>query len=117
MEQTTNNSFCPVIETRNWHAWIDGFGEEELRLNISGEVDLPTPGYQVEWQQGILDRRQPPTQRISLSLIPPEAMVIQVITPTKVNFTMATSILEYRSVMIYCGDQLLAEIPDVTPQE
>ncbi|MGK7951013.1 MAG: hypothetical protein AB4368_20075 [Xenococcaceae cyanobacterium] len=30
---------------------------------------------------------------------------------------MPTSILEYRSVMIYCGDKLLAEIPDVAPQE
>ena len=115
--QTTDNSFCPVLKTRNWHAWIDRLGEKESRLNIRGEVDLPTPGYQVEWQPGILDRRQPPAQRLTLSLVPPEGMVIQVITPTKVNFTMPTSILEYRSVMIYCGDKLLAEIPDVTPQE
>ena len=115
--QTTDRSFCPVMETRNWHAWIDRLGQKESRLNIRGEVDLPTPGYKVEWQPGILDRRRPPAQRISLSLVPPEGIVAQVITPTKVNFTMPTSILEYRSVMIYCGDKLLAEIPDVTPQE
>ena len=115
--QTKDNSFCPVMESRNWHAWIDRVAEGESRLNISGEVDLPTPGYKVDWQPGILDRRQPPAQRISLSFVPPEGIVAQVITPTKVNYTMPTSILEYRSVMIYCGDKLLAEIPDVTPQE
>lgn len=116
-EVAQNTVNCPVMESRNWHAWIDRVNENESRLNISGEVDLPTPGYKVEWKPGILDRRQPPAQRISLSLTPPEGMVIQVITPTKVNFTMPTKILEYRSVAIYCGDKLLVEIPEVTPQE
>ncbi len=116
-DKLENNSFCPVIASRNWHAWIDRVAENEPRLNISGEVDLPTPGYQVEVKPGILDRRQPPAQRFSLSFTPPEGIVAQVITPTKVSYTMPTSILEYRSIMIYCGDKLLVEIPDVTPQE
>lgn len=108
---------CPVMESRNWHAWIDRASEDEARLNISGEIDLPTPGYQVTWQPGILDRRQPPTQRFVVSLTPPENMVIQVITPTKVNYKMPTKILEYGSVAIYCENELIAEIPDVTLQE
>ena len=112
-----SNSSCPAIDSRNWHAWIDRIGEDEPRLNITGEVDLPTPGYQVEWQPGISDRRNPPAQRISISFAPPEGIVAQVITPTEVSFTMPSPILEYRSVMIYCGDKLLAEIPDVGPQE
>lgn len=115
--ETTDNSFCPVMESRNWNAWIDRVAEKEPRLNIAGEVDLPTPGYQVEWQPGILDRRNPPSQRISISLIPPEAVTIQVITPTKVSFTMPSPILKYHSVAIYCGGELLAEIPSVTPSE
>ncbi|ELS02472.1 hypothetical protein Xen7305DRAFT_00021860 [Xenococcus sp. PCC 7305] len=116
-KQNVDTSFCPVLESRNWHAWIDRVAEKEPRLNISGEVDLPSPGYIVEVQPGILDRRQPPAQRLSLSFTSPEGVVAQVITPTKVSYTMPTPILEYRSVMIYCGDKLLAEIPDVTPQE
>ena len=117
--ETTDNSVCPVLESRNWHAWIDRAteNENEPRLNISGEVDLPTPGYKVEVIPGILDRRQPPAQRFSLFLTPPDGIVIQVITPTKVSYTMPKSLLEYRSIMIYCGEKLLAEIPDVTPQE
>ena len=113
----TETSSCPARSSRNWHAWLDRVAENEPRLNISGEVDLPTPGYKVEWQPGILDRRNPPAQRISISFIPPEGVTTQVITPTEVSFTMPSPILKYRSVAIYCGDKLLADIPDVTPSE
>lgn len=116
-EIAQNTVNCPVMESRNWHAWIDRTNEDEARLHISGEVDLPTPGYQIEWQPGILDRRQPPTQRFAIFFTSPEGMVIQVITPTEVSYTMPTKILEYRSVAIYCGNKLLVEIPDVTSQE
>ena len=112
-----NNSSCAVLKSRNWHAWIDRVAENKPRLNIVGEVDLPTPGYTVEWKPGILDRRQPPAQRLSLLLTPPEGMVIQVITPTQVNYVMPASSLEYRSILIYCGEQLLTTIPDVVPTE
>ena len=115
--KTTDNSVCPVLESRNWHAWIDRATENEPRLNISGEVDLPTPGYKVEIIPGILDRRQPPAQRFSLSFTPPNGIVAQVITSTQVSYTMPKSFLEYRSIMIYCGEKLLVEIPDVTQQE
>ncbi len=117
VQTINNNSSCTVTQSRNWQAWIDNVGDGELRLNISGEVDMPTPNYQVEWKPGILDRRQPPAQRISFSPIPPEGVAIQVITPTKVNYTMPTTINEYRSVMIYCGDTLLTEIPNVTLED
>ncbi|MDJ0742091.1 MAG: hypothetical protein QNJ32_01880 [Xenococcaceae cyanobacterium MO_167.B27] len=112
-----NDSSCAVMKSRNWHAWIDRVAENESSLNIVGEVDLPNPGYTVEWKPGILDRRQPPAQRLSLLLTPPEGMVIQVVTPTKVNYVMPASSLEYRAILIYCGDQLLTEIPDVVPTE
>ncbi len=115
--QSEDTISCPAMESRNWHAWIDRVAENEPRLNISGEVDLPTPGYEVEWKSGILDRRNPPAQRISISFIPPQGIVAQVITPTKVSFTMPSPILKYRSVAIYCGDKLLADIPDVMPSE
>ena len=116
-EPTNTTTSCPTIESRNWHAWIDRVAENEPRLIISGEVDLPTPGYKAEWRSGILDRAQPPTQRLSISFTPPEGIVAQVITPTEVSFTMPSPVLQYRSVMIYCGDKLLANIPDVVPTD
>ena len=121
--EPANTTFCPVKSSRNWHAWIDRVAENEPRLVISGEVDLPTPDYKIEWRSGIRDRlslnegRQPPAQRLSISFTPPEGTVTQVITPTEVSFTMPSAVLEYRSVMIYCGDKLLADIPDVVPTD
>ena len=116
-ESTNTTTSCPTIESRNWKAWVDRVAENEPKLNISGEVDLPTPGYKAEWRSGILDRRQPPTQRLSISFTPPEGTVIQVITPTEVSFTMPSPVLEYSSVTIYCGDKLLADIPGVVPTD
>ena len=114
---TTTSTSCPTRSSRNWHAWVDRVAENESRLNISGEVDLPTPGYKAEWRLGILDRRQPPAQRLSVSFTPPGGTVIQVITPTEVSFSMPSPVLEYRSVMIYCGDKLLADIARVVPTD
>ena len=116
VNQPEQKTSCPM-ESHNWQASIDRVTEDEPRLNISGEVDLPTPGYQVEWQPGILDRKNPPTQRLSISFIPPEGAVIQVITPTEVSFTMPSKILKYSSVAIYCGDKLLADITNVMLNE
>lgn len=117
VKPTNTTTSCPIVESRNWHAWIDRVAENEPRLVISGEVDLPTPGYEVEWRSRILDRRQPPAQGLSIFFTPPNGIVAQVITPTEVSFTMPSPVLEYRSVMIYCGDKLLADIPDVTPTD
>ena len=116
-EPINTTTSCPTVESRNWHAWIDGVAENNPRLVISGEVDLPTPGYKVEWQPGILDRSQPPAQRLSISFTPPDGVVTRVITPTEVSYTMPSLLLEYRSVMIYCGDKLLADLPGVMPTD
>lgn len=111
--KSTNSNACVAMNSRNWLAWIDRPENKEQRLNISGEVDLPTPGYTVTWKPDILDRSQPPTQNLSISFTPSDGIVIQVVTPTKVSFTIPSEILEYRSVKVYCGDQILADIPGV----
>ena len=122
-EATNKTTSCPTIESRNWHAWIDRVAENEPRLVVSGEVDLPTPGYEVKWRPRILDRlssnggSQPPAQRLSIFFTPPDGIVAQVVTPTEVSFTMPSPVLEYSSVMIYCGDKLLADLPDVVPTD
>jgi len=113
ISKSINTSTCPSVNSRNWQAWIDRQGNKKSKLNISGEVDLPTPDYIVSWKSGILDRSQPPTQNLSISFTPPKGIVIQVITPTKVSFSMPSEILEYRSVRIYCEDHLLADIPGI----
>ncbi len=110
---------CPVLESRNWHAWIDKVlvRERKGRLNITGQIDLPSPGYAISWKLGPLDRAKPPGQRLSLDIKPPDGMVIQVLTPTQIHIQTEAQVLEFREVAIYCEGTLLASLPGVTPTE
>ena len=54
---------APVLASRNWSAQvIDAQGKRTLL--VTGEVDLPTPGYQVSGKHGPMDRMQPPGVRM-----------------------------------------------------
>ncbi len=105
---------CPIYETRAWHAWVDQAGEDGAnRLIVFGQVDLPSPGYAIDWEQGPMDRMNPPSLRLRLTATPPDGVVIQVITPTDVTLALPTAESSFRSVFILCGDRSLVEIPEV----
>lgn len=109
---------CLIYETRNWHAWIDQGGENGgTRLIVAGQLDLPTPGFEIAWEQGPLDRMQPPALRLRLRATPPDGMVLQAITPTDVMHKQPYDLLEYRAVIVLCGEHVLAEIFDVKPTD
>ncbi|MEO1673220.1 MAG: hypothetical protein AAFR77_20985, partial [Cyanobacteria bacterium J06631_2] len=82
----------------------------EPRLNISGEVDLPTPNYTVKWKLENGDRFSSLARNISIAFIPLEGIVIQVVTPTEVSFSMPLSTPDLKTVRIYCGDKLFTEM-------
>lgn len=105
---------CLAIASRSWSAWLDAMpGGGGTRLNISGEVDLPSPGYKVSWIEGPADRAMPPGQRFMLVLTPPVGMVAQVITPTTVKYEGRATYPAYRSIIIICGDKALTTITDI----
>ena len=107
---------CPVIDSRDWKAWIDAMpmvGADGNRLHIAGEVDLPTPGYSVELIPGPADRAMPPSQRFSLVATPPDGIVLQVVTPTPVKYQGKAMYPAYRSIRISCGGEPLATITEV----
>lgn len=82
-------------------------------LNISGEVDLPTPGYTTILRAGPADRMMPPGLRFRLETGAPQGIVTQVVTPTEVRYRQPTPHDRIREIMIRCGDRTLATIPDV----
>ena len=105
---------CPVIESSDWAAWLNKMpGPDGPSLHINGKIVLPTPGYTVEVKKGPLDRRQPPAQRLRLEITPPTGIVAQVITTQEVKAKFPTNISAYRSVIIGCGDKVLAKIDSV----
>ena len=111
---------CPVIDSRNWHAWVDvrhEDGEKSYVLKVAGQVDLPKPGYTVSLKTGPTDRMMPPGQRLIMELVEPEGMVAQLITPTDVMYSDATSFPVFSRVIVGCGEKVIAEMVDVTPME
>lgn len=107
---------CPVVGDGRWEAWLDampGPGSGGATLNISGQVDLPTPGYSLVLEPGPADRAMPPSQRFRLLATPPPGVVTQVITPTAVKYREKATYPAYRSIIILCGDRSLATITDI----
>lgn len=108
-------SECPVIDSRGWTAYINAMPGPGAKptLHISGEVDLPTPGFKVELIAGPADRMMPPGQRFSLAATKPEGMVAQVVTPTAVRYSGPPTYEKYRSITIGCGGKVLAHIENI----
>ncbi|GJL92368.1 hypothetical protein [Hyphococcus sp.] len=110
---------CPVIDSRNWHAWVDAMPGPDSKpiLHVSGEVDMPTPGYSFDWRDGAADRSATPVQRLMLTVTPPDAMTTQVITSEQVKYEGAAIAKMYRGILVICGGRVLADLPDVSITE
>ncbi len=112
---TMEFSECPVIASRGWKAWINAMpGPGAVRtLYITGEIDLPTPGFTVTLVPGPADRMMPPGQRFALDAVPPGGMTTQVVTATPVRYGGPATYQTYRSITIGCGGRVLAEIDKI----
>ncbi len=110
---------CPVIESRNWSAWVNAMPgpDAKLTLHVTGDVDLPTPGYEISWREGMADRSATPVQRLMLTLTPPDGMVTQVITTTPVSYEGPALTKTYGGVIVMCGGAPLATIDAVVTAE
>ena len=107
---------CPVIESRDWSAWIDAMPSVPPRgsvLHVVGEVVLPTPGYQATLTAGAADRSARPIQQLILTLTPPTGMVAQVLTPVAVRYDGPAISMQYGGLRIMCGGTLLTQLDNV----
>lgn len=64
-------------------------------------------------EAGPADRAMPPSQRFRLEAKPPSGMVTQVVTPTRVIFHEDATYPAYRSIVVLCGERVLATITEV----
>ena len=108
------DSNCPVIESRDWIASVSaGTASSSARLLVTGDIDLPTPGYTVTLTEGPADRRMPPAQHLLLELTPPDGMVSQVVTTVAVRYEGVAAYPEYRAILVQCENRVLATITEV----
>ena len=107
---------CPVLDSRNWTAWVNAMPGPDASptLHVTGDVDMPTPGFVFEWREGIADRSATPVQRLTLTATPPDGMVAQVLTTETVRYEGPALVTNYGGVIVMCGGEPLAEITDVT---
>ncbi|MHA2940406.1 hypothetical protein ACXJY6_19195 [Vibrio sp. RC27] len=115
MVKTSQEITCPVLKSGKWHAWIDRFQQPEgsYRLNVSGEIQLPNPTYELIWSEGPTDRMTPPSLQLSLKPVQQEGMAIQVISTQTAKHEITTSIPHYRHISVYCEEKLLGKMSDV----
>ncbi|MBD58719.1 MAG: hypothetical protein CL808_01170 [Citromicrobium sp.] len=113
-EDNLGSSSCGY-DSRDWQAetlTIVG-SDAQSTLTITGEVDMPTPGWSLELIEGPADRMQPPGLRFRLEAEGPDGIVTQVITPTKVRYEAPTPYSDIREIIITCGDETLVTIDNV----
>jgi len=111
---------CPVIDSRDWSAWIDRMPKVDNpgpRLHVAGEIDLPTPGYAVAITEGPMDRAMPPGLRLILTATPPDGMTAEVITATPVKYEGPAAFDTYRAIYIVCEGEGIAEITTIDTVE
>lgn len=111
-ETATTASACAVLAHRNWSARLAGPAGGASTLTISGQIDLPTPGYAVSLQRDGAENSTAVEPHLTLALTPPTATVAQVVTPTPAYY-FAPATAQYTRVHIMCGGSELTTI-DVT---
>lgn len=99
---------CPIVSSRNWHAWIDRFpGKGVNRIVVTGRIALPTAGYGWRLVKAGGLRGRPPLQEFRLELVPPSGIAAEVITEVDVRGEAKTPFSNLR-VMVSCGGKRIA---------
>jgi hypothetical protein len=87
-------------------------GPERPHLMVTGDVTVPTGGWQVALELGPTMRSQPPIQIVDLRLTPPNGMATQAIVTHQARGRFP-ALPSYRSVVVRCGGRELATISPV----
>lgn len=106
---------CPALDARGWTAAVRGPLDDQGRaqLVLSGEVDLPTPGFTLTLTPGRADRSSVPTQVFHLAAQAPDGIVSQVVTTETASYEGLAIAQHFRAIRIQCGDRVLTEITDI----
>jgi len=107
---------CPLISSSNWSAQIETSEQGRTMLSIKGDIELPSPAYSVILEQGMADKSATPSQHFNLKTEQLDGMYMQMITPMTLEHSAPSIAKQYHSIIIHCGDQIIATIENVTAQ-
>jgi len=110
----TQISNCPLVSDQNWSAQIKTSNSGESTLYISGDIELPSPGYSVAFEEIPADNNLEPSQHFNLKTETLSGFYIQAVTPMTLQHTTVAIADKYRAIVISCDGKTLATINDVT---
>jgi hypothetical protein len=113
-EQIHQTDDCPIVSSQNWSAKIVSSDLGKPMLLIKGDIELPSPGYSVVLKQGIADKSATPSQHFDLRTERLDGFYIQAITAVTLEHSAVAIAKQYRSIMIHCGEQIIATIENVS---
>jgi len=106
---------CPLISSKNWSAELrQSDDKERLILSISGDIELPNPGYSIVLKPGAATRSLPPSQHFNIQTERLDGFYIQAVTPMTLKHSSDAMANQYHSIIIHCGAQVIATIDDVS---
>ena len=101
---------CPLISSQNWSASITPAGNNESTLSISGDVELPNPGYSVTIEDRIIHKNEEVRQEFNIKIERLNGFHIQAITPMTLEHSTKAIADKYHAVVINCGGNAIAKI-------
>ena len=102
---------CRGAETRDWYAWINLMPPPPEDLHIVGEVYVPNPGVEPLLTPKVPQGTNPKILLLDLHLIQQPGIWPQVFVWKPVRFDKVVSGMQYTQVQIFCGDEIIADLP------
>ena len=103
-------SRCPLISSQNWSASIAPADNNESTLYISGDVELPNPGYSVTIEDGIIDKNEEVRQEFNIKIERLDGFHIQAISPMTLKHSTKAIADKYHAIVINCAGTAIAKI-------
>ena len=102
---------CEGVATRDWYAWNNKMPPKPDDFHIVGEVDVPNPGVDAELVPRVPQGTNPDILMLNLVLTQRPGIWPRVITPKQVRYDRVLVNSDYTEVHIFCGDEVIAEVP------
>ena len=107
-------SDCPIVRSTGWQAHVNAMPgpNDNPRLIVSGQVTVPTGGYQLALRMGQVAESYPVQVTVYLDATPPAGPATQALETREVRGTWRSE-ERVGSVTIRCGTRVLARLSDI----
>ena len=111
---TTTTTSCSVscagLAISNWYAWLDTMPPRPDGFHVTGDVEVPNPGVDVELFMRVPQGINPAILQLELSATQRPGIWPQVITTKQARFDRVPAGLAYTSVDAFCGGEIIEQV-------